>query len=514
MKYWKRILLLAAASLLLTAGLSACAHKEPETSSSALVSEPEDLTVFPEGTSIGGKSISGKTVEEALKICRDAIDENLKTLEITVRFKDDTISLAKEDFQVKEVLELTLPKLLESRKADDYELSYVTDLSESGKQKLEEAAKACFTKGQDAAVSGFDTSSGAFTFTDEQKGSRVDLVTTLKSVRQLLSQKHGGAIQAAFLETQPAVTKQYLSENFKLMSSYTTESTNTANGNSNMALALSYVNGTILQPGQTFSYNSTIGDSTDPSAGWLPAGGLVSGISVQVYGGGICQGSTTLYNAALLAGMEIVARECHSLPSSYCPIGLDATVDYGNIDFQFKNPLSSPVYIAAWMDGVTLHVNFYGCFPKEWDKITVGSEQTGSEPPLSGVSFTEDVNLAKGQYVRRSSGNTGYSACAWRTYYKGETKVKTEELPSSYYEPTGMVYAVGEGTDTSKVDTTKESGTVEPEATPTPEPTPTPAPSSNPEPPVSSDPEPTPDVTPEPGPSSEDPESSELVDWS
>lgn len=516
MKYWKKILLLAAASLLLTAGFSACAHKEPESSSSSLVSELEDLTVFPEGTSIGGKSISGKTVEEALKICQDAIDENLKTLEITVRFKDDTISLTKEDFEVKEVLELTLPKLLESRKADDYELPYVTDLSETGKQKLQEAAQACFAKGQDAAVSGFDTSSGTFIFTDEQKGTRVDMVTTLKSVRQLLSQKHGGAIQAAFLETQPAVTKQYLSENFKLMSSYTTESTNTANGNSNMALALSYVNGTILQPGQTFSYNSTIGDSTDPGAGWLPAGGLVSGISVQVYGGGICQGSTTLYNAALLAGMEIVARECHSLPSSYCPIGLDATVDYGNIDFQFRNPLSSPVYIAAWMDGVTLHVNFYGCFPKEWDKITVGSEQTGSEPPLSGVSFTEDVNLAKGQYVRRSSGNTGYTACAWRTYYKGGAEVKTEELPSSYYEPTGMVYAVGEGTDTSKVDITKESGTIEPEATPTPTPTPTPVPSSDPEPPVSVDPEPepTPDVTPEPGPSSSDPESSELIDWS
>lgn len=524
MKYWKKLVLLAAASLLLIAGFSACAQKEPESSSSSLVSEPEDLTVFPEGTSIGGKSVSGRTVEEALKICRDAIDENLKAMEITVRFQDDTISLANGDFQVKDVLELTLPKLLESRKAGEYELSYVTDLSEAGKQKLQEAAKACFAKGQDATVSGFDTSSGAFTFTDEQKGSRVDMVTTLKSVRQLLSQKHGGAIQAAFLETQPAVTKQYLSEHFKLMSSYTTESTNTANGNSNMALALSHVNGTILQPGQTFSYNGAIGDSTDPDAGWLPAGGLSGGISVQMYGGGICQGSTTLYNAALMAGMEIVARDCHSMPSSYCPIGLDATVDYGNIDFQFRNPLTSPVYIAAWMDGVTLHVNFYGCFPKEWDRITVGSEQTGSEPPLSGVSFTEDVNLEKGQYVRRSSGNTGYTACAWRTYYKGDTEVKTEELPSSYYEPTGMVYAVGEGTDTSKVDITKESGTTEPEATPTPKPTPTPEPTPSsdpdPEPPVSSepepepDPEPTPDVTPEPDPSPNGPESSGLVDWS
>ena len=146
-------------------------------------------------------------------------------------------------------------------------------------------------------------------------------------------------------------------------------STNTANGNSNMKLALSKVNGTILQPGEEFSYNTTLGDSTDPNNGWLPAGGISSGVIVQMYGGGICQGSTTLYIAALNAGMEIVERWEHAIPSSYCPIGLDATVDYGNLDFRFKNPLETPVYISAWMDGTTLYVEFYGCFPEEWDKV-------------------------------------------------------------------------------------------------------------------------------------------------
>ena len=137
-----------------------------------------------------------------------------------------------------------------------------------------------------------------------------------------------------------------------------------------MRLALSHVNGTILQPGQEFSYNTTIGDSTDPSMGWLPAGGINGGVLVQVYGGGICQGSTTLYNAALMAGMTITERDCHSMPSTYCPIGLDATVDYGNIDFKFKNPLEAPIYIAAWMENVTLHVSFFGILPEEWDSIT------------------------------------------------------------------------------------------------------------------------------------------------
>lgn len=525
MKHHKKIILLAA-TVLLAAGLSACNEEEPLPVSSAVVSQAEDLTVFADGTKIGGTDVSGKTAEEALELCRDEIEKNVNSLEITVKFKDDTILLAKEDFEVKEILELTLPKLLKSRETGEHELAYVTELSAAGEEKLRTAAAACTVTEKNSEVSGFDKESGSFVFTDGQNGTKVDMVTTLKSVRQLLSQKHGGDIQAAFLEVKPEITKEYLTQNFKLLSSYTTQSTNTANGNANMALALSHINGTILQPGQTFSYNGTIGDSTNPNAGWKPAGGLVSGLLVQVYGGGICQGSTTLYNAALLAGMEIVERECHSTPSTYCPIGLDATVDYGNIDFKFKNPLEHAVYISAWMDGVTLHVNFYGCFPEKWDKITIGSEQTGSQPPLTEVSFKEDENLEKGQYVRKSTGNTGYTASAWRIYYKGETEVSRESLPSSSYRATGPVYAIGKGTDTKKVDTTKENGSTEP--SPSPSPTPTPSPTPVPDTPAVSDPAPTPMPTPTPvpeatvaplpeitpaPPADDSGDDSEIIDW-
>ena len=226
---------------------------------------------------------------------------------------------------------------------------------------------------------------------------------------------------------------------------------------------------------------------------------------VQMYGGGICQGSSTLYIASLYAGMEIVERWCHAMPSSYCPIGLDATVDYGNLDFRFRNPLDTPVYIAAWMSGTTLYVEFYGCFPEEWDSVAVSSEQTSSWGPLDSVSFRTDDSLASGQYVRRSSGNIGYTARAYRSYYKGETQVKSEELSSSEYPATGKVYAVGPGTDTDKVNTTKESGyTSESDPTPTPAPTAkpaTPAPAT----PVPSTPTPEP-ATPTPAPATPTPE--------
>ena len=524
MKRWKKGMILAAA-LGAALGLAACQKAEdPAPESAVLVSEITPAAsdgTFAAGTTVGGKDLSGKTLAEGLALCRAAVDQAVGQLEITVKFKDDTVALSKEDFQTKDVLDLTLRQALESGRPAKLELAYVTDLSAAGRQKLQEAAKACAVPGESASVSGF--SNGDFVFTEERKGSRVDLPATLASVSQLLGQKQSGAVQAAFIEIEPETTKEELSQKFRLLSSYTTESTNTANGNSNMALALSHVNGTILAPGQVFSYNSCIGDSTDPNYGWLPAGGLVGGLLVQVYGGGICQGSSTLYGAALRAGMEIVERDCHSTPSTYCPIGLDATVDYGNIDFRFRNPLDAPVYIAAWMDGVTLYVNFYGCSPEEWDSIQVGSEQTGSQPIPEGTRFVTDDKLAKGEYVRRSSGHWGYSARAWRVYYKGETAVRTEELLSSYYEPGPITYAVGPDTDTSKVDTTKESGTVGPEASPSPspspsaDPTPTPEPTEEPEPQPVPEPEPTPEPDPEPDPTespSSNAEGGDVIDWS
>lgn len=496
---WRRISAFAAAALIALA-LGACKNGEGGESSG----EPEgpkvsDTAVFPQGTEIGGVSIGGKTQAEALAIAKTAMKEAIDGLEISVTFKDDTVALRGDDFAIKDVLELSLPDMLKSGKAEKYELPFVADLSADGERKLTEAAKVCFQEGKDASIEKFNTDAGEFVFTEEQAGTRVDLTATFRNVRQLLAQKHGGAIQAEFVESKPKVTRKYLEENFKLLSTYSTVSNNNSNGNSNMALALSHVNGTILQPGQEFSYNNTIGDSTDPSGGWLPAGGLVGGMSVQVYGGGICQGSTTIYNAAMMAGMEVIERDCHAIPSGYCPIGLDATVDYGAIDFRFRNSLKNPVYIASWMDGVTLTVNFYGVFPDEWDNIELGSEQTGYEPPRDTVTFEVDGSLAKGQYVRKTSGNSGYYASAWRTFYKNGQAVRTEDLPNSYYGSTGKKYLVGPGTDTSKVDTSKESGSTEP--TPSPSPSPTAKPTTEPTPvppPAVVTPEPTQEPTEEP----------------
>ena len=394
-----------------------------------------------------------------------------------------------------DTLDSTLTRLLKSRKAGDYEMTYCLTLK-NFENELKQKLGDFVVQAKDATVGSYDFDAGDFVFEDAVNGKKLDVYGTLAAVKAQFLKKTSGEVEAALQETAAKVTVDDLRKDFGMISSFETVSTNTENGNHNMGLALSRVNGTVLNPGDTFSYENIVGDSTNASTGFLPAGGLSGGALVQMYGGGICQASSTIYGAALRAGMTITLRDCHSSPSTYVPIGLDATVSYGEIDFQFRNDLDTPVYIMSWMDGVTLHVQFYGKHPKEWDTINVYSQTTSEIPPLSTVKYVVDQNLKKGEKVLSTSGNWGYEASAWRDFVKDGEVIRTETLPSSYYGPSGTIYRIGPGTETSSPSPTPTATpTAAPTATPTPTAAPTPEPT--PAPPAEPTAAPTEEPTPE-----------------
>ena len=183
------------------------------------------------------------------------------------------------------------------------------------------------------------------------------------------------------------------------MSSFTTVSTNNANGTYNMSKALKSFNQVVIQPGQTSSFFDIAGPC-GKAEGYLPAG-VVGGIG---YGGGICQASTTLYGAALRAGLTIVERRNHSVPSTYVPIGQDAMVNYGSSDLKIRNDFNFPVKLVTYTKGKTLYAEVWGTQPSWYDYISIESWWSGSR-----------------------------SAVAYRKYIKNGQVVKTEQLPSSYY---------------------------------------------------------------------------------
>ncbi|MBQ4128677.1 MAG: VanW family protein [Ruminococcus sp.] len=335
----------------------------------------------------------------------------------------------------------------------------------------------------DAVVTKFDSSKkGSDKFTIED--SKTGIVLKNDEFEQQLvnlfaSGEVSGVIDAEIEKTEPKYTKEYLLNNLKKLSTFSTTSTNNANGNANMKLSLSQCNNSIINPGETWSFNKCTGDSNLTSNGYKPAGVIVNGKHETGVGGGICQSSTTIYNATMLCGMEVVERSCHYYKSTYVDAGRDATVDYGNLDLKVKNPFEYQLFMECYMDGTKLYCNMYGLENEEFDEIKITSSVTS--------------------YFSR-----GFKAQTTRTFYLDGKKVKSESLPNSTY----YTSAPDSGSTSSKKSSKKPSSSKpeqENEATqaPTPTPDPEPTPTPDPEPTPTPDPEPTP--TPDPTPDPVDP---------
>ncbi len=161
----------------------------------------------------------------------------------------------------------------------------------------------------------------------------------------------------------PAVTEPFVKDSDiaaidTVLGSYTTTFLPGARGD-NIVLAASKLQGALIRSQATLSFNDTVGKRTR-DAGYQNAGVIINGEPAVDVGGGVCQVSTTLYNAVLLAGLTPTVRSNHSLPSSYVPAGRDATVADGLLDFVFQNPLPHPVYIVASETGTRLTISVLG----------------------------------------------------------------------------------------------------------------------------------------------------------
>lgn len=208
------------------------------------------------------------------------------------------------------------------------------------------------------------TMDNSFVITDEKKGYGFD-VAQLR--QELNAADYGKNYSFEFHELEPAITRQSIeAELFKdVLSEYTAESGSLYNRDINLKLSCEAVNGTILLPGEIFDYNSALGERT-PEKGYR-LGNTYSGMeTIQTYGGGICQTSSTLYYCAMLADLEIVKRTNHSFLNTYVPFGMDATVNWGTLDFQFKNNSDYPIKIEAYSDAGDVTIRILGTDYKDY----------------------------------------------------------------------------------------------------------------------------------------------------
>lgn len=207
----------------------------------------------------------------------------------------------------------------------------------------------------------------------------------------------------------------------------------------NIETARSAIDNTIVYPGQSFSFNTWVGPRVS-EAGYKEAPVIYLGKIVPGVGGGICQVSSTLYNAVLLADLKVIQRSNHSLPSNYVPLGRDATVVYGDLDFIFENNNQNPILLSAKVESPYITVAVLG-EKLDWDQVTLRTVVLNTYP--YGVKEMPDPQLAKGKRVKISNGQKGYKVQLWRDIFLKNGQTKNELINTSIYPSQPEEYKIG-----------------------------------------------------------------------
>lgn len=306
----------------------------------------------------------------------------------------------------------------------------------------------------------------------EQYGAKYNLDDSIKAFNKA---KEGEEFTIACKAIVPSITKEDLEKNlFKdVLGEYTTNVSGSSVRKNNVRLAGEKCN-VILLPGEEFSYNQTVGKRTKEN-GFGEAGAYLNGETVQEVGGGVCQTSSTLYNAVVLANLKVTKRSNHTYISSYVPIGRDATVSWGGPDFKFKNNRDYPIKIEASYAKSKLTCKIIGT-DVDGSYVKFTSEKTGDVG--FNTKYENDDTIPEGQQVTRTAGSNGGRAVSYRLVYdkNGNLISKTKEA-NSYYKGHDALIAVGtmkvEIPEETTPETTEPSAPEEttPETTPNTEPT-------------------------------------------
>ncbi len=286
----------------------------------------------------------------------------------------------------------------------------------------------------DAALKSIDTNTHTLLFTDEQVGVTIDGEALYQKVTDALDNwEKDTTITVEPVLTQPNVTKAQLTANFTRISAYTTDTTKDSNRNNNIDLACQAITSTALMPGEVFSFNTATGQRTTDK-GYREAGAIAAGQSIEEVGGGICQVSSTLFNAVARADLEIVSRSPHAWPSTYVNRGEDATVNWPNLDFKFKNNRDTPVYVVAYYKGQKCSAEIWG-FPLG-EGISIDLQSTivkTMEPPIDTL-YVVNASLPFGTSKEIIKSRTGYVVDTYKVWYQNSKEIKREKMHTSTYK--------------------------------------------------------------------------------
>lgn len=292
---------------------------------------------------VDGVSIAGMSKEQA----RTAILAGY-SWSMEVSYDGDT-------YQVENLIGDKVDELLdEIFSGEELKSSYTLDTS--GMDALIEAQVQAMADKWDkpaknGEISGFDKDTNSFIYSGEENGVVIDQEKLTADIKQAIADRNFTAkLQAEGQEVEPEITEAEAKEMYQVIGQYSTTTTANKDRNTNIKLASECLEGKIIQPGETFSFNDTTGPRSEDK-GYKPAGAYLDGKLVEEPGGGVCQVSSTLYNAVVFAGIKTTERHAHSFEPSYVTPGEDAAVSYGGPDMKFVNNSDTAIALRAKLEG-------------------------------------------------------------------------------------------------------------------------------------------------------------------
>ena len=412
--------------------------------------------VIPEHVYIGEVAVGGMTSTEAKEAVQDYVKENqdvdvvLSAGENSVTVKAGELGLTWGNTQVADeaagigksgnlIKRYKDKKDLENQNKV-YDIVYTVD-TEKTAQVLNDQAGSLNQKAVNASLS---RENGSFVYADGKQGIEVNVNDSVQAVREYFnSEWNGGEAEIALAAdvVEPEGNKESLSKVKDVLGSFHTNfSDSSASRITNIKNAVSKIDGTVLYPGEEFSVYSAIAP-LDADNGYELAGAYENGTTVQSYGGGVCQVSTTLYNAVLYAELDVTQRSNHSMMVHYVDPSRDAAIAGTYKDLKFKNSTEAPIYLEGYTNGTDLYFNVYGEETRPSDRKVEYQSETVSQdtPPVQIVAAAAPI----GYVATTQSPHVGQSAQLWKIVTVDGVEQSREVINTSKYASTPKVIAVG-----------------------------------------------------------------------
>ena len=400
-------------------------------------------------------NINQEKFEKITKNIQAEIPEGIK--EYSYEIKDDELIItngkAGEKVNAEELKNKIIENIKEQFNGINETLEIPVKYSEPQKIDIEKVYNEVYKEAKDAYIV-----EEPFELHKEENG--IDFNISIEEAKQILAEEKETYIIPLKISKPKVAVKDLGDKLFKqTLAKYTTiYDAGNYNRSHNIALAAKTINGTILLPGETFSYNGILGN-TNKEKGYKVGTAYVGGKVVESYGGGICQVSSTLYNAVLYANLEIVERYNHSYVVNYVPAGRDATVAYGGKDFKFKNTRSYPIKIVSSAKNGVVSISIAG-IKEDMDKYEIVLTSTVLSTTQNTTVYENNSSLEEGKEKVIQKGYVGKKSIAYKIVKNpdGTTKSKTV-LSKDTYKPMNRIVQVGTKKVVTESSTTTQTST-------------------------------------------------------